>query len=678
MNRISTKLIPGPFKDYFFLLLCTILAYLPVSSMAFALKNDIIVLEYPIKYFISQCIHNGIKPLWFNTWALGFPLESFISWSAHSPLQMIFSLFNYNLYTLHLEFLVYIFFSGCTMLYFLRKHISADKEFTWIIACCYMLSGFNVSSSQWLLYITASGFVPLVICLLIDLFKNPGWKSAFLFSIALYTMLTSVYAAFNIITCYIILATVLYFLITKSLKSQSTRKNLFFLTVSLILGILLITPGLLSTLTILNSIERGAPISDISFFNSNYLHPNGLLSIVLPLSSIRPESINTEGSMMHSYIGLLPVLLLPISVISLFKNHNNLNLILFVVTLIFLLLSLGPLTPLRQWSNILPGFSYFRNAGLFRVFTLFFLLLYLARYKSPLTKLNITITLLWGIVIGVFYLTMLVLNFQAIQSIKIDSGVKYFVQNITREQALLISSCIQLLILIVILFLLKNQSQLLNIFIALELIINTLICTPFFTVGSYSVKETARIFQTKKGFPVQSSYVDSVPTYIKTNKANWYHLNIYQKEISAQPSYWGPLVLKEFKPLNKSTEYHYNNKILFTDLSATISSVSIQMQKPDLVSAVIKTDKPVKIHFLQNYFKGWNAFFNTQKQKIHVNKSGGMFVTVASNGVLEFKYQNDLLWICMLIINGFVFIISLYYAINKILFIKSSSPSVLR
>ena len=62
-----------------------------------------------------------------------------------------------------------------------------------------MLSGFMTGSTQWLLYITAAAFIPLVISSLLQLLHSPTSRHAFQFAVFYTLMFTSVYAAFNII-----------------------------------------------------------------------------------------------------------------------------------------------------------------------------------------------------------------------------------------------------------------------------------------------------------------------------------------------------------------------------------------------------------------------------------------------------------------------------------------------
>src|SRR5688572_11695370 len=86
-------------RPYVFIGLAGLLAFAPVSFMLQALKNDIIVLEYPINYFISEAVRNGEIPYWFNTWGMGFPLQSNLTWGIFSAPQLFFSsVFSYNIW----------------------------------------------------------------------------------------------------------------------------------------------------------------------------------------------------------------------------------------------------------------------------------------------------------------------------------------------------------------------------------------------------------------------------------------------------------------------------------------------------------------------------------------------------------------------------------------------------
>jgi hypothetical protein len=174
-------------KPYLAIAVAAIFAFLPVASMQFTLKNDVLGIEYPIQHFMSDSLHQGQFPSWFNTWGMGFPLQSILSWGVFStPRMLIGWLLPSNIYVFQLEFLFYIMASGWRMFKLLKTHFIADHTVALLLSCCYMLSGFTVGSSQWLLYITAMTFVPLLLYCLLSLLKNPSLKYALLFAISVY------------------------------------------------------------------------------------------------------------------------------------------------------------------------------------------------------------------------------------------------------------------------------------------------------------------------------------------------------------------------------------------------------------------------------------------------------------------------------------------------------------
>ncbi|HRG94299.1 MAG TPA: hypothetical protein PLZ10_15180, partial [Chitinophagaceae bacterium] len=190
-------------RPYLIIAVTGLLAFAPVSFMLFSLKNDIVALEYPINQFMSQCIRQGELPVWFNTWDMGFPLQSNLTWGIFSSPQLFFNtIFEYNIYILHIEFVFFVLFSGWSMFYLLYRKLGRDENISLLLALCYMLSGFMVGSTQWLLYITAAAFVPLMAVALLSLLRQPGVKTAFQAAVIYLLMFTSVYAAFNIISSY--------------------------------------------------------------------------------------------------------------------------------------------------------------------------------------------------------------------------------------------------------------------------------------------------------------------------------------------------------------------------------------------------------------------------------------------------------------------------------------------
>lgn len=648
--------------------------------MTFALKNDVLSLEYPIKFFISQCLHNGIAPLWFDTWALGFPLESIITWSAFSPIQFWSSLlFKYNLYTLHAEFVLYVALSGCFMYHFLVKHICQERQLSLVLSACYMLSGFNVGSSQWLLYITASCFTPLIFSCFIDLLKKPNFKTAAIFSIVYYTMLTSVYAAFNIVIAYLLITLAGFYIISSKKRGHPVKDKFIYLGLTAIIITALATPALYGTLQVLNYLERGiAIVGDKVFFSSNNLPPETILSTMFPFSSVKNIVANTEATMFHCYLGLFPLLFLPTAVYYALKEKALLTWSLLLLAILFLLVSFGTATPLREKLNVLPGFSFFRNAGLFRLYFIFFVLVFVAKslpknfFKNGLNKNEIIIPL----ILFVTYLSTVIYNFNSLLNLSFQDGIKACLKQLSFDQTITISALIQLFFISGFIILrLKKGNKIYSALFLSELIINTLLCTPFFTVSSYSVGEVEKILNNENGFDIQKESVGSIPTNIKFGDASFENSNVFRKKVSSQPSYWGPLVLKTFRPLDSLNANLYSNTILFTkDLNS--KQLRATMQKPGSIRATIVAKKSTNVTLLQNFYPGWLVKFNGHS--IPLEPRSPISVTIPKGGEIEFTYSKKTLWYSMVAVNLLVLfgsVIILAIKIKQKFFISSSLSS---
>jgi hypothetical protein len=680
---ISQKLQP-----YIVLVLSAILAYLPVSCMLYSLKNDITALELPIKYFISESLHNGVQPFWFNTWAMGFPLEGIITWSIFSPFEFIAaSLFHYSIYTLHAEFIFYISLAGWSMFYLVNKYFLSDRKLSLLISICYMLSGFMVASSQWLLYISAASFLPLIALVLLRLLKRPSFVSSILFAVVFYCMLTSIYAAFSITICYLLAGIIIIFVIINLVRKINIKKECIYILIAAVFSILFSLPAILSTFNVLQHIQRGNPINtDQGFFNSNYLHPYGILSMLLPFSSVRLHALNTESSMLNVYCGLLPFLLLPV----LFKNKSKIGTagwVLFATSIFFLLISFGELTPLRGLLNYIPGFSYFRNASLFRIFFLFFLLVFIAiRLKGKYldlifkTKSERNNLIFASVILLIINLCFLLLHLSLIGSLVTTiNDSKTFISTLTLRGAITISSIIQLGLLIFILFaLVKNKLKLFQFAIVADLVINTLICTPFFTVSSYSLKQVDNIFRSVPGFPVQEKHLSEVPVRYAINKAVWYNINVYKKQVSAADSYRGPLELNNYKNADSVTKDYFNHKIVFSP-DYDSSQINIEVQEPDHLKVIINAKKSGTMYFLQNYYAGWKAYFNDEEVKINYTKIGGMNISVPGSGKIDFTYYKSSKFLTALALDLFCILflgIAIGYKIKKAAFQQPSKTSI--
>jgi len=679
-------------RPYFFIACTGLLAFAPVSFMLRSLKNDVVALEYPINHFMSQCIRNGEIPYWFNTWAMGFPLQSNLTWGIFSTPQMLFcSIFNYDIFTLHIEFMFFVLMAGWGMYYLLKKYFLNDETISLLLSCCYMLSGFITGSGQWMLYISAAAFIPFVVSALLQLLKTPSLRHAVLFSVFYFLMFTSAYAAFNIISTYcLVLFTIGYFFSVGEERLKKI-KQLKYISLAGILAALLCLPCLLSTVELLNNISRGNPItSNAGFFNSNYLHPYGLGSMLFPFSSVKMSFQNTEGTMLDTYAGLFTLLILPVTIMQAIKEKNRKALILLMSSIFFLLISFGSLLPLRNALNILPGFSYFRHPAIFRYYFIFFLIIYLAaalRNISWETIFNLKngqysrILKLCFLALALLCIIGLLLNSNSIRSF--DSASQ-LIKNISFSQSIFISAAIQLFFLSVIFYIsFRKQFRFIKLFFAAELIVNTILCTPYFVVSSYSLPQVNSIFHSEKGFPLQHEKINHVTTtYIDEKSNRWSNVNIFHKKVSANESYRGPLELKKFSlyPNEGTTSNQlFDHHLVFSENDSMEGNerVNVILQHPTHIKVQVNTNDPTTITAMQNYFPGWKAYYNDKYVKFIKTDIPGLTVAVPKGiGTVDFIYSKRNIWITALLLHLFTIFFLLNYIAWKIKKIRSSFLSL--
>ena len=651
---------PAALNPYLVIALAAVVAYLPVSSMLLALKNDVIAIEYPIQHFLSESLRNGESPVWFNTWAMGFPLQSILSWSFFSTPQTIIGLLlGTGVHVLHIEFILYIMASGWSMYWLLKRHFITDKNFALVLSCCYMLSGFTVASSQWLLYITCMTFIPLLLASLLSLLKTPSFKYSILFAVFYYLLLTNVHIYITVVVNYILFFYFFFFFIKKLFpgKNENQRDKIIlikFILLAFLFTVILCAAPVYYTMELVGYLNRSNPLeNNPSFFQSNYLHPQALLSLVLPLSSVRASFSNTEGTLLNSYLGLLPLILLPASLIIIKKQKNFHALGLLFLALFFLIISFGHITPFREWLNILPGMSYFRNAGVLRVFFNLFLILYLAAAfrnytlndivsrKYPFGKsILITTSILFALNLLVF-----ITHFNAAQGLYKDS-IYETLKLAGDKEMLFFNSFTQLVISMLMFLAFLKKIKLIPLLVITELILNTLICTPYYTTGTYTVKEVNNILQSPKGFPVQQQKPGEVnATFTDKRNNEWHNINTFRKQVSNQVSMTGPLFLRDVYQYLEQPELQQSllsKKILFIadDSIGNADSIVIVQQKPNKIVSQVSLTSAKAVTLQQSFFPGWKAYYNGLA--LPLSENGRPFVSVnvpQGQGTLSFVFE---------------------------------------
>ncbi len=675
---------------YLWIAIAAILAYLPVSSMLFTLKNDVMAIEYPVQHFISEALRNGENPVWFNTWCMGFPLHSVLTWGIYStPTVVTGTLFPSDITTFHIQFLAYVIAAGWAMYRLLNKHFLPDRQLSFLLACCYMLSGFTVASSQWLLYITGMAFIPFLLHCTISLFRDPCIKNSFLVGIASFLLLTNTHIYLTVFSTLFLSVAVILYLLRQLFNTQTGRseksKLLRFTAMAVFFSLLFCAAPLYYTIETVSFLERSNPLNeDLVFSRSNYLHPEGLKSLFLPLSVIRSVHFNTEPSIQNIYTGLLPLaLLLPTLLIN-FKRKTRAPLLLLAAAIFFLLVSFGHLTPLRGWLNLIPGMSHFRHPGVLRVFFIMAFILYtgyslrgygLSELLKPATPERKT--LLYSLAaLGSLFLVVLIFHLNFFAGTR-NGSFSESIRQAGDGQLILWNSILQLFFVAALIFSAIKKQKWFPLLVMAELVINFLACTPYFAVSSRTVTDVNSLFQYKKGFPVQQASPYSIPAEIRTETVTtWRNTNTYRKEVSNHVSMPGPLILEhvvQFISAPGFQKMEGKQLAFLRDSAARTDSVNIIEQKPGKVKLNLRLARANEIILQQAYFPGWRAFYNGRE--VPLSKNEFPFVSAAipaGEGELVFRFAKKPAVYSALLLHFIVLVSMLMVMMRKIFFRYSS------
>src|SRR5882724_11296837 len=292
------KLTQNTRKDllnYLLLGIFLVIAYLPVSSFLFALKNDALADNFPNKYFFSASLHAGYLPLWNPYMNFGLPLYADPGFAFWEPITWLFGIVGYNIYTLTIEVLLYIWLSGIFM-YELGKYFRHSLTVCFLMAIMYMCCGFFIGNLQHINFITGAAFLPIVVKTFLQLQEKFTYRRLLYCGLSLYFLTTGGHPAIPFATLYFLAAIYLGLLFLKNKEKekkfylQSVKSNLF-LTVFFVA---LIAPMLYSYWEIMPYINRSGPVNQ---------NANGYagFSIASYLSFLFPFTTTAESDAGHFF-----------------------------------------------------------------------------------------------------------------------------------------------------------------------------------------------------------------------------------------------------------------------------------------------------------------------------------------------------------------------------------------
>jgi len=361
--------------DYFWLALIIILAYISLISGRAILKWDIIDINLPWNYFITESLKNGILPLWNPYSECGFPIYG--DPGTWYPFTWLLGLFRYyDIISNHITFLFHTFIAGYGM-YKLTLYLISSRKVALLAGICYMLSGFFVGNAQHIRWLITAAWLPFSIYYFLKLYKTPDLKVSIKLGIVISLMLSGGYPAILFSFIYVLLLMYIVFLF-KGILRKISKKHLikwnFYLFISIIVFFILSLVVIISSFDFMSFVNRGEPL----VYNDN----KGVLLGSLPLKALYSfifpfatgyQDISFWGqdfSVLNCYCGFFTLIIL---IFAIFVGKINKNAIILILGgILALMIAMAEVFPFRYWLyKYLPLMNYFRFSSFFRLYTIF-------------------------------------------------------------------------------------------------------------------------------------------------------------------------------------------------------------------------------------------------------------------------------------------------------------------
>ena len=707
------------FGKYKWLLIIILVALAGCWQLAFMqnfLKYDVPSQYFPWRYFVSDCLNNGIFPLWNPYQHLGYAIHADPQSGVWYPLVWIFSFISgYNAYACQIDFVLHIILAGAGM-FLLSNRVIKHYHASIIIAVSYMLSGFFTGNAQHLTYVVSGSWIPFIVYYYLKISERPHWRDVLKMALCFSMLVTGGYPAFTIILSYSLLLIFICNGTSHLLKKDfSTFKkyiahNLLFLLLSILLSL-----GILFSVGIsLNHIAKSQGLP-LEIANYNPFSPQSLLSCLLPLVSAKdPVFFDTDISMSNLYFGIFGFACF---VLAFFRKKDFKEKIILAAGILFLLVSFGKYTPLREFLyQYVPLMNLFRFPSIFRYFALICFLLVAGHSLKQLYNDNYKYFLYLRIVLiifSVFYFVVIALA--------ISKGTRlgfhgfsiqdyyYFFNSLTFWESALLQSVIMLLLIIIFMFYRKINLKALACFVIVDLLIAIQMNAPLTMISEVNTQELQNNMkkQLPDGFPVPQN-IPVLNYYDSTNQINGLWLN--KSLLFKRPSFDGynSFRLKGFEQLSEekiivpdlvknnvaffSQSYSFYNgtikdkgmlssqpnhlffpealkdKLSFPSLlNSKNDKADFKLFRPDLIQIECNTASTQLLTLMQHDYPGWSVYLNGKITSHYT--SDYMFISLllpAGKNLVEFKFENKTVYIGLLLtIISWLFCLGLLLAKRK-------------
>ncbi len=688
-------------KTVLFFAAILFVAFLPISSFLFFLKNDAFNGYFPPKFFMSESIHSGYLPLWNPYINYGIPQYGDMSSGYWSPVTwLIASTVGYNAYSFTIETLFYILTAGIGV-YQLLSFWKLSDTVRFIAGVSFMCCGYHIGHLQHFNWLSGAAFLPWCLWSYLLLLHHFSYKNIAATALLLYMLVASAHPGITIAATYFFIATML-FVFFKNENAQPLLRRIASWgkthTLLLLLTLLISCGMIAGYLDILPHFGRGEKVS----LQESLENPTSLqcwLSCLLPFATVKNQAFfQTDLSMRNCYFSLTLLFFL---ITAIFQKKSGWQKFFLISGLIFLLLSSGGIFKTFAYKFI-PLIGFVRLNGEFSIFAILCFILAAAIqlnhfFKEPaghqkngkLIFSLLALLLIGCVTTGVYKAasgkdSFLFTLHHTFAQPGIAMKLKSLIDAISFYDTLWIQGILQLLLLWFIRYALThNRPGLLKTIVIADLLLASLLNIPFTGAGKAAVADVQQVLnQSPKGIPVPELKkivaLDTLSSEKKGLVGNW---SMYSKNIGTVSKVPYPVSLK-------NTDAYFDSKITDSTLSVDnntyvfispvqaghSNAISIASFAPGKISLQIQADHDgSNIVYLQNYYPHW--YYNNGNEKRMVYKSGINFMMApiaAGKNKLSFSFEPTLVkWAMLVSALCFLFSCVIYFVLDRPAFHRS-------
>lgn len=371
---------PEDLRAFAVLLGCVLLAWWPLATFTHCVVHgDMLDCWLPWRTFIADCLQNGEWPVWNPYQQMGYPVHADLQGPAWYPETLLLgATIGQSIHVLQGLVIVYLLVAGMGM-YRLAKQFCGSHPAALAVAIAYMLSGFFTAHVMHQYSFISGAWWPWMFAAFLRLLEKPHWHLALEAAVFQFLLLTGGNHTFSLIGFYLLLA--LAAVRAVQLARQDGRRGVLGLFVNLLLfG----ATTLILACGVLHAWWYSAPflerIAGMEYVQAakNPLTWKAALSFLIPwATSTGAENLGTDITMANVHMGLLMLVLLPLSFL---RKRSATENVLLAFGGISLLASFGDALPVHRWlHSALPGLNVFRFPSYYTFFTLLCWLLPVAR-----------------------------------------------------------------------------------------------------------------------------------------------------------------------------------------------------------------------------------------------------------------------------------------------------------